>query len=88
MAIIGDKNIKELTGTVVSDKMDKTIVVSVSEVKLHRLYKKRFTVYKKYFVHDEENVAKKGNVVKIRQAKPISKKKRWNMVEIIQDKVA
>jgi small subunit ribosomal protein S17 len=53
MAIFGDKNIKELTGVVLSAKMEKTVVVSVERVKLHPLYQKRYVVRKKYYAHDD-----------------------------------
>ena len=81
MTIIGDKNIKELIGEVVSDKMLKTRVVLVKSVKVHPLYKKRFGVKKKYYAHDENNVSKVGDTVKIRSMKPMSKLKRWLVVE-------
>ncbi len=88
MAIIWDKNLKELVGVVVSDKMEKTVVVSVSVVKMHKLYKKRFVVYKKFYVHDENNEAKEWNKVRIRQISPISKKKKWWLIEILSNKAA
>lgn len=77
MAIIWTKSIKEFVGEVVSDKMDKTRVVLVKSVKVHPLYKKRFIVRKKYYAHDEQNVSKIGDTVKIREANPTSKLKRW-----------
>ncbi len=83
MAIIGGKSIKELVGTVVSDKMDKTIVVMTKTVKQHPLYRKRFTVRKKYYAHDAENTAKAGDTVRIRQDNPRSKTKRWALVEVV-----
>lgn len=83
MAIIGGKSIKELVGTVVSDKMDKTIVVMTKIVKQHPLYRKRFTVRQKYYAHDASNSAKIGDIVKIRQANPTSKTKRWALVEVV-----
>ncbi len=83
MVVINNKNIKELTGVVVSDVMQNTIVVSISVVKVHSLYKKRYTIYKKYYVHDAENIAKKWDKVRIRQCKPISKLKRRRLVEVI-----
>ena len=86
MTVIGDKNIKELVGKVVSDKMEKTIVVSVATVKMHRLYKKRFTRHKRYYVHDETSEAKEGDVVKIRADRPRSKLKRRVLVDIVQKK--
>ena len=55
MAIIGNKSIKELVWEVVSDKTDKTRTVLVKSVKMHPLYKKRFVVSKKYYIHDEKN---------------------------------
>lgn len=81
MTIIGEKNIKELVGEVVSDKMAKTRVVLVKSVKVHPLYKKRFVVKKKYYAHDENNETKVGDTVKIRSVKPMSKQKRWAIVE-------
>lgn len=81
MTIIGDKNIKELIGEVVSDKMLKTRVVLVKSVKVHPIYKKRFVVKKKYYAHDEENLSKVGDRVKIRAIRPMSKLKRWTIVE-------
>lgn len=83
MTIIGGKSIKELTGTVVSDKMDKTIVVVTKTVKQHPLYRKRFTVRTKYYAHDENNTAKTGDTVRIRQNNPVSKTKRRALVEVI-----
>ncbi len=83
MAIIGDKSIKELEGVVISDKNDKTRTVLVKTVKLHDLYKKRYVVSKKYYVHDEENVSKEGDTVIIREGKMYSKNKRWVLVKVI-----
>lgn len=83
MTIINNRNIKELTWKVVSNKMDKTIVVSVERIKIHRIYKKRYSVSKKFYVHDEKNTAKIWDVVKFRQSKPISKLKKWKMIDII-----
>lgn len=82
MAILGWKNLKELVGTVSSDKMDKTIVVDVKSVKQHPLYRKRYTTREKYYAHDEQNVAKIGDTVKIRLANPRSKTKRWVLMEV------
>lgn len=84
MAVLGWKNIKEVVGTVVSDKMDKTIVVAVKSVKQHPLYRKRYTTKKKYYAHDEANTAHFGDVVKIRLDKPLSKTKRWTLGEIVE----
>ncbi len=83
MVVINNKNIKEFVGIVVSDAMTNTIVVSISVVKLHSLYKKRYTIYKKCYVHDVENIAKKWDKVKIRQCRPISKLKRWKLISVL-----
>jgi small subunit ribosomal protein S17 len=77
-------NRKNMTGTVSSDKMDKTITVSVETVKRHPLYKKTIKTSKKYKAHDEANEAKTGDVVKIMETRPLSKDKRWILTEIIQ----
>lgn len=84
MTIIDGKSIKELVGKVLSDKWDKTITVAVERVKIHPLYKKRFTVTKKYYAHDEDNAAREGDIVKIQEARPMSKLKRWKLLEIIE----
>ena len=83
MTISGEKNIKEIIGEVVSDKMDQTCVVVVKSVKMHPIYKKRFVVRKKYYAHNAENKAVLGNSVKLRLVKPISRLKRWNIIEIL-----
>ncbi len=72
------KKIKRvLKGTVVSDKMDKTIVVLVERIKQHPRYKKRYRVFKKYKAHDPNNKHKMGDKVQIQESKPISKDKKW-----------
>lgn len=73
-----------LQGTVVSDKSDKTIVVKVERRFTDPLLKKTVRRTKKYKAHDEQNVAKEGQIVRIRECAPISKHKRW---ELIQDDV-
>ncbi len=78
---------KVLTGTVVSDAMDKTITVLVETYKEHRLYGKRAKYSKKYAVHDENNQAKVGDVVKIMETRPLSKNKCFRLVEIVEEKV-
>jgi len=83
MTVIGDKNIKELIGEVVSDKMLKTCVVVVKNVKMHPIYKKRFVVKKKYYAHDESNTTEIGSRVKIRAIPPMSRLKRWEIVEVL-----
>lgn len=68
-------------GLVVSDKMDKTVVVLVSRYKEHPKYKKRYKVTKKYKAHDEKNEYKKGDKVVILEIKPISKDKKWKVIK-------
>lgn len=75
---------KEFVGMVVSDKMDKTIVVSVVNKTLHPLYKKYVTRSKKLKVHDEKNDAKMGDRVRVIESRPLSRDKRWKLVEIIE----
>ncbi|MGC8737334.1 MAG: 30S ribosomal protein S17 [Candidatus Hydrogenedens sp.] len=75
---------KELVGIVTSSAMNKTITVSVERLKYHPLYKKGVKRTKKYKAHDEENKAKTGDIVRIRECRPLSKTKRWRLVEIIQ----
>ena len=77
---IDNKN-RALKGVVVSDKMDKTIVVSVSRFIKHPLYGKFYKVSKKYKAHDEENKYKTGDNVEIVETKPISKDKRFKVVK-------
>lgn len=78
------KNIKEFVGVVVSDKMDKTVVVAVERKMAHPLYGKQIKKTKKFHAHDEENRCKVGDVVRIRESRPLSKLKRWVVVEIIK----
>jgi len=71
---------RKFSGLVVSDKMDKTIVVSVESVKMHPKYKKRYTVSKKYKVHDEKNLYKEGDKIQFLECRPLSKDKRWRVI--------
>jgi len=75
---------KSRTGTVVSDKMDKTVVVSVERQFAHPLYTKRITRHSKFHAHDEENAYREGDVVRIEETRPLSKKKRWRVVELVE----
>ena len=75
---------KPLIGTVVSDKMEKTIVVEVTTRWQHPLYKKVVKRSKKYLAHDEKESATVGDTVSIAGTKPISKRKRWALAEIIE----
>lgn len=72
-----EKTKQQLTGRVVSSSADKTITVSVETYKKHPLYKKRIKSTKKYYAHDENNIAKVGDIVKITSSKPISKTKKY-----------
>ena len=69
-----------MQGVVVSDKMDKTVTVKVERRVMHSLYKKFIRRSKKYSAHDENNACKVGDVVSIRECKPISKNKRWEVL--------
>lgn len=71
---------KKLNGVVVSDKMDKTIVVKVDSVKVHPKYGKRYTQSKKYKVHDEKNQFKEGDKVIFIGCRPLSKDKKWRVL--------
>lgn len=71
-------------GTVVSDKMDKTIVVKVETRMPHPLYGKIVSRSKKYKAHDEENQCRVGDVVKIMETRPLSRTKRWRLLEIVE----
>lgn len=71
-------------GVVVSDKMDKTIVVSIETMSLHPIYKKRVKKSTKFKAHDENNVAKTGDKVRIMETRPLSRDKRWRLVDIIE----
>lgn len=75
-----------LTGIVVSDKPEKTITVMVEIYKKHRLYGKRVKQSKKFAVHDEMNQAKMGDLVKITETRPLSKTKRFRLLEILESK--
>jgi small subunit ribosomal protein S17 len=75
---------KEFVGIVKSDKMDKTIVVTIETLKLHPLYKKYVKRAKKVKAHDEKNEAKTGDRVRVIECRPISKEKCWKLVEIVE----
>ena len=77
----------ELIGKVVSAKNDKTITVLVETHKKHPLYGKRVKYSKKYTTHDEKNIAKVGDTVKIRSTRPLSKTKRYELVEVLIEAV-
>ena len=75
---------KTYVGKVVSDKMDKTIVVAIDTKKLHKLYKKYVNMTKKVKAHDEANDAKMGDTVEVIESRPISKDKCWRLTKIIE----
>ena len=75
---------RAFVGIVTSDKMDKTIVVSINTKKMDRLYKKYVTRSKKYMAHDETNDAHVGDTVRIVECRPLSKDKCWRLAEIIE----
>jgi small subunit ribosomal protein S17 len=71
-------------GRVVSDKMDKTRVVAVESLKKHRIYKRTYKQTKRFHVHDEKNLSQLGDTVRIEESRPMSKLKRWRLVEIVR----
>jgi small subunit ribosomal protein S17 len=81
MSDLGNRKVRE--GLVVKDKMDKTVVVAVETRKVHPLYKKRIRVTKKYKAHDENNTCKIGDKVKIIETRPLSREKRWRVIEVV-----
>ena len=80
-------NRKVLVGRVVSDKMDKTITVVVETKRNHPVYGKRINYSKKYKAHDENNVAKEGDIVRIMETRPLSATKRFRLVEVVEEAV-
>ena len=79
-------NRKRRTGTVVSSKNDKTVIVAVSRAARHRLYRKVIRQTKRYAVHDPENQATVGDLVTIEESRPVSKTKRWRLVEVMTER--
>lgn len=88
LVIMERNNRKVIVGTVVSDKMDKTITVLVETKKKHPLYGKRVKYSKKYKAHDEEQVAKMGDTVKIMATRPLSATKRFRLIEVVKESVS
>ena len=78
------KNIRTITGKVVSNKMDKTVAVSVERKVKHPMYGKYVRKTAKYLAHDEENACNEGDIVTIAECRPISKNKSWRLVEIVE----
>jgi len=75
---------QQKVGTVVSNKMDKTIVVAVESLKKHRIYKRTYKQTKRFQAHDEENTCQVGDVVRIEETRPLSKMKHWRLMEILK----
>ena len=75
---------QQKVGRVVSNKMDKTIVVVVESLKKHRIYKRTYKQTKRFQAHDEENVCQIGDIVRIEECRPLSKMKRWRLIEIVK----
>lgn len=78
---------KTLTGVVTSDVADKTITVTVTSRETHPIYRKQYTVTRKYAAHDENNEAHKGDTVRIVEARPVSKRKAFKLEEIVKRSV-
>lgn len=76
--------IRTKKGVVLSTKMDKTIVVKVDTYKVHPKYQKRYKISKKFYAHDEKNECAQGQVVVIKETRPLSKLKRWELVEVVK----
>ncbi|HSM37918.1 MAG TPA: 30S ribosomal protein S17 [Candidatus Limnocylindrales bacterium] len=70
-------------GRVVSDKMDKTVVVSVERLRRHPIYKRVVRLSSKFKAHDDENSARVGDTVRIEESRPLSREKRWRVVEVV-----
>jgi small subunit ribosomal protein S17 len=75
---------KTLTGVVTSDKADKTITVTITSRQTHPIYGKLYSVNRKYMAHDENNIAKFGDRVTISETRPYSKRKSYNLVEVVE----
>ena len=76
---------KELVGRVVSDRMDKTVVVAVNSIRMHRLYKRMMRSTKKYMAHDDTNDVRVGDLVRIQESRPISRNKHWRIANVLEE---
>jgi small subunit ribosomal protein S17 len=86
--MMGHKGMRKVRiGVVVSDKMDKSILVSVERRVLHTVYKKYYRRTRKFMAHDENNIAKVGDWVKIMECRPLSAHKNWRLVEVMRESV-
>jgi len=79
-----NRRAKQMTGRVVSNKMDKTVVVAVDSVHRHPLYKHTIRTTKRYKAHDEQNACREGDTVRIVESRPLSKEKSWRVIEIMR----
>jgi len=79
-----EKNRKQIVGRVVSDKMDKTIIVEIGNLVMHPLYKKSVRRTKRIKSHDEKNECAVGDIVKVEETRPLSKEKRYRLIEIVE----
>ena len=75
---------KSLIGTVVSNKMDKTVVVKIERIKMHPKYKKYIRVWKKVKAHDQNNTCQEGDLVQIMETRPLSRQKNWRVLKIVK----
>lgn len=80
---MAEVNRKQKIGRVVSNKMDKTVVVAVDYLRPHPIYRKTVRMTNKFYAHDEENRCQAGDTVRIEETRPLSKLKRWRVVEIV-----
>lgn len=81
---IGRNDRKTRVGKVLSDRMEKTLIVGVERRVAHPLYGKQVVRTKKYYAHDEDGAANQGDVVRIVETRPLSKQKRWRLVEVVE----
>ena len=82
---MSERNVRKTrVGKVVSDKMDKTVVVAVVDLEQHKLYKKAIKKTVKFQAHDENNDAHVGDTVSLMESRPLSKNKRWRVVEVLE----
>ena len=84
VSVYGAPRKRMLMGNVVSDKGDRTIVVSIARRKKHRLYKKYITLTKKLKAHDPDNECRVGDLVRVVESRPLSREKRWRLIEIVK----
>ena len=75
---------KKRIGTVVSDKMDKTVVVEIVTLKTHPIYRKKYKSSKRYKAHDEKNESHVGDIVELMSVRPLSKEKRWAIIRVVE----